>query len=392
MDRPKNNGLLTCGIYKNISSGGFQFYLYPLQEMISGKDKDLIRQCALQADLTSRLQPAQLEVVHRNGWLQMLAPASIGGGEWDLPSVIRLEEELAEVDGSTAWVVTLCAGAAWFTGFISSPAATEILSTPLLCIAGSGANGIAIVEEEQYILSGEWAHASGAPWATHFTANAQVKKNEELVLNPDGSPYIKSFIVPRDGVQLIESWETTGMRATASKRYAITDCKIRADHTFEILAKNAVAEGPLYQFPFMALAELTLAANLSGITSNFLVLAQAAIEQRKEPRTGQSLAEFESVSYLMADAYKNLQEHRNIFYSTLDTAWAKVMADAKLTNDMKVQITVDSLNLVSQCRHIVNSIYPYCGLRAAMQGNLLNLAWRDFQTASQHSLLLSYKA
>jgi hypothetical protein len=46
-----------------------------------------------------------------------------------------------------------------------------------------------------------------------------------------------------------------------------------------------------------------------------------------------------------------------------------------------------SLALAKQAQHIVNVLYPYCGLRAASPDTEINRVWRDLHTASQHALL-----
>jgi len=47
-----------------------------------------------------------------------------------------------------------------------------------------------------------------------------------------------------------------------------------------------------------------------------------------------------------------------------------------------------SLALAAAARNAVDSVYPYCGLRAAQQDADINRVWRDFHTATQHGLLL----
>src|SRR6185437_5279658 len=105
------------------------------------------------------------------------------------PEMVRLEEDISRVDGSTGWTVTLCSGAGWFAGFFPtgpvgqsvSPASeelTRLFSDPRLCIAGSGAaTGEAHLVSGSYRISGRWAYASGSPHATAFTANCVIWKD-----------------------------------------------------------------------------------------------------------------------------------------------------------------------------------------------------------------------
>src|SRR5690606_14262993 len=113
-----------------------------------------------------------------------------------LPQAVRLEEALAWADGSLGWTLTLCAGANWFAGFLDSGLAKEIFADKKVCLAGSGAaTGTAEVIPEGYLLHGKWRYATGAPHATMITANCVITEDGKPLLNIDGSPVIKAFVV-----------------------------------------------------------------------------------------------------------------------------------------------------------------------------------------------------
>src|SRR5690606_26840694 len=118
-----------------------------------------------------------------------------GGEEKTLPEILRIIEGLAKADGSLAWTVTLCSGAAWFSGFLDKQLATEIFINPQACFAGSGAvGGTATKTSKGYLINGFWEYASGALHATIFTANCILKDNKgNSCLDNNGKEIIKSF-------------------------------------------------------------------------------------------------------------------------------------------------------------------------------------------------------
>ena len=69
----------------------------------------------------------------------MYVPKAYGGLGLSLPEILRIEEGLSWADGSTAWVVTLCSGAAWFIGFLNIDLGKNISENDQGCFAGSGA-------------------------------------------------------------------------------------------------------------------------------------------------------------------------------------------------------------------------------------------------------------
>ena len=106
--------------------------------IVSGRDVRRIARHAPAADAARFLHPAQQALLHQRGWLTMLAPRSAGGAELPLPQVVRLEEAVAAIDGSMGWVLTLCAGAGWFAGFLEPELAKTIIGTPRACLGGYG--------------------------------------------------------------------------------------------------------------------------------------------------------------------------------------------------------------------------------------------------------------
>jgi alkylation response protein AidB-like acyl-CoA dehydrogenase len=133
-----------------------------------------------------------LTLIERRDWFRLLAPRALGGIEVALPQVVQLEEGIAEADGSCGWVVTLCAGAGWFAGFLPPALAREVVATPGMCLAGSGAaTGVAQRTADGWRIDGRcWGHATGAPHASHFTCNAA------LCVSASHAFEIRDLVVP----------------------------------------------------------------------------------------------------------------------------------------------------------------------------------------------------
>ena len=367
-----------------------------MSALILPRDAARIALDAAAADRAGWLSVRQQGLLHRRGWLRMLAPRAAGGLELPLPEAVRLEEAVAAIDGSMAWVLTLCAGAGWFAGFMPPAVARAIVGTRRLCVAGSGAvGGVADIEgagqfddaATAYRISGRWDYASGAPMATHLTLNAVVRRHGQALLDAQGAPLVRAFIVPRRLVKLTPSWGSMGLRASASHSYTIEAAAIDGGHGFRIDAASATAPGPLYRFPFMALAFVTLSANLAGMAAHFLALAAPAIGRRRHGASGLPLLQAPGVAERLAQAGAQLAAARSHFYALLDAAWHDVAAGATMPAAQSQALEAASKALVEAARAAVDGIYPYCGLAAAGDTEI-NRVWRDFHTATQHSLML----
>ena len=224
--------------------------LHTAIDTLSARDARRIARHAPAADAARFLHPAQQALLHRRGWLTMLAPRNAGGAELPLPQVVRLEEAVAAIDGSMGWVLTLCAGAGWFAGFLAPDMARAIIGTPRVCLGGSGAaTGYAEEEGDGYRITGSWDYASGAPMATHFTLNARLQRDGQPLLDAEGKPRIRAFLVPAALVHLVPSWNSIGMRASASHSYRIDGAWLGKEHGFTLRPDTATADGPCTATP-----------------------------------------------------------------------------------------------------------------------------------------------
>ena len=356
---------------------------------LSSRDTARISRHADHADEARWLHPVQQALIHRRGWLRMLAPRALGGQELALPQVVRMEEALARIDGSMAWTVTLCAGAGWFAGFLDPDLARAILATPRVCLAGSGApTGTAAREGEGWRIDGQWEYASGAPMATHFTFNAVLHDGGAPLLDAFGQPRIQAFVVPADLVEIVPNWRTLGLRATASHAYKVERRWIHARHGFATDPAGARAPGPLYRFPFMAFAFVTLAANVAGMGAHFLDLARESVAHRRNRfGKGEALIEVPSVRAVLEDAGAALEGAGGRLYALLDTTWERVAAGDQVTERESAALQALAMDWVNTARRAVDTLYPYCGLHAAREDSAINRVWRDFHTGSQHALL-----
>lgn len=344
---------------------------------------DTIRKYTDEAEQLGRLHPKQLELIYEQQWFNLLAPKVYGGLQKSLPEIIKTEEALSWADGSLGWVVTLCSGAGFFGGYISADIASEIFADKEVCLAGSGADtGTATKHKGGYIINGNWKYASGVHHATHITINCQIIDAGGKEVSKNGVPLIRSFIIDRPYVQLQPGWKYMGMIATGSDAYKIEQVYVPQNRCFEIAPQAAIIKDKLYHYPFLQLAEVTLAANLSGMAVNFTDLCADAFDYKATNLRRVSLKNAELMMEERQCAINLLNEARLIFHDAVNRSWG----DVENVDYLKA-VSSASRILARIARETVDELYPYCGLLAASPDTAINRVWRDIHTASQHSLL-----
>lgn len=357
-----------------------------MNNILSTRIKETIDTYAPLSEERGALHEELLKLAYENNWFKLFVPAVYGGPGLLLPEILRLEEALAAADGSLGWTVTLCSGAGWFAGFLDPGLATELFADPEVCFAGSGAvGGTAVDCGDGYLIQGDWNYASGASHATVFTANCRMHdKAGNPILDDGGQAQVRSFILKREEVTVVSGWSYFGLVATGSHAFTVEQVKVPLNRTFEI-NKEIQLDDQGFDYPFLQLAEMTLAVNSLGMAQHFLRLVHSSFERRTGQKryTAAQVAFFGKV-FNRCDA--ELQSLRTAFYNIFEQSWQELGA-GMVTDETLVEVSRVSRELAHCARRVADELFPYCGLEAAKKETEINRVWRDLHTASQHSLL-----
>lgn len=342
-----------------------------------------IRRCAETAESERILHKNQLQTIYDHRWFKMFIPTKYGGLGFSLSEALQLEEALSWADGSAGWVVTLCAGAGWFSGFIKPEIAEAFLTGDKVCIAGSGAvTGNAEETSKGYLINGVWKYASGALHATAFTLNCNITRNQRPVYNDDGSPKIATFILKANEVSILHTWNAMGMIATGSHSFEVKDLLVPLDRMFLIRPDTTLLEDPVYRYPFLQLAETTLAVNMSGMACRFLDLAEEILHTKAAVKPLNLL----NISDTLINAKTGLTECRINFFDIVHISQKALESEGSISDTLLKKVSSASYGLVNHTRECLYKLYPLCGLAAAFNDQEINRVWRNFQTAGQHAL------
>jgi hypothetical protein len=201
----------------------------------------------------------------------------------------------------------------------------------------------------------------------------------------DGQPLVRPFLFLREEVEVLDNWRAVGLVATGSHGFAVSGVEVPAERAFVIDANAAADTSPLYRYPFLPLAEATLAVNSCGMAFHFLDCF-GELFTRREARGHLSAAAVNEVRSVLEQGRRELVSVRVAFYTTLDASWAALVAGTSGAGFFDA-VSRDSHALAAAARQWVDRLYPFAGLGAAHVGSEINRVWRDLHTASQHPLL-----
>jgi len=333
------------------------------------------------------LVKGQLDLIFKNNWFNIWVPKSFNGLELSFTDGLRLLEELAYWDAGFAWTITLCAGANMFVGFINPDLAKELWEDPKVCFGGSGKiGGKAIMDGDDYIISGSWNYATGAPHLTHFTLNAEIIIEDNSWESKSVDPIHYSFFVPKEQVLIHYDWDSFGLECTASHSFSLNNVRVSKEHAFILDPEFKTNLSPLFRIPFLPFAQLTLFMNYAGMFRRFLDLMEKYyFEKSKDPVWSK---EFSKIRFKELDEVQILIEKEVIQIIELSkTLWEMAVNSLVIDKMLSHEIENATKKAVKIIREKTVHLFPYAGIRAAQKENELNIVFRNLFTATQHSLL-----
>ena len=348
---------------------------------------ELIKTNAAKAEKDKKLTKKQLDLIYSQDWFRLLTPTPYGGKQKALPEVLQIMEALAWADGSTGWTMGLCAIAGWHGAFIHPEVAGEIFKDARNMVSCSrAASGTAELKDAGFEINGTWLHASGASDASTIIANCIVTKNGTPVLKESNQPQILSFPFYKHEITQLQTWKSMGMLATSSDGFEVKNLIVPTNRAFEV-AQDQKVSGKLYHFPYLQLMEAGLAAIISGLTLHFVDLCNEHFVWKTTP-AGIIMKDDHVVQGDVDRLMRKFEVAREKLYYGVSLLWQSCVESRPLYPSVLNKVSAATAHLCQISRETINELYPYCGLKVTEMDNEINRVWRDFQTASQHNLLV----
>ena len=210
-----------------------------------------IRSCADEIEAARELPKALFEALADAGLFHLVLPRSLGCPELDLPTYIRVLEELGKADASTAWCVNQAAIFGTYAARMPRDVARGIwLDTPRSVVANSPApTARAVVVPGGYRVTGRQGFSTGCRHAAWIAVHAQVIENGEPRRERNGQPEARYLFVPASEAELLDTWHVRGMRGTGTHHFAVNDVFVPAERTVLSVTAPLLEHGPLYLIP-----------------------------------------------------------------------------------------------------------------------------------------------
>jgi alkylation response protein AidB-like acyl-CoA dehydrogenase len=344
----------------------------------------LIAREADEIERTRRLTAPVVSALIENGLYRALLPQSLGGAEAPPEIFMRMLEEVAKADASTAWCLGQCSVCAITAAYLDPDAAREIFNVaPGILAWGAIAHAVHVVPGG-YRATGRWDFASGSRQASWLGAHVHIVEADGAKrLKPNGTPEVRTILFPIERATMYDVWDVIGLSGTGTDSYSVDNLFI--PEKFATLRDDPAAlreQGTLYRLTTYTLFGLGFAAVSIGVARATLDAA-VNLARGKESFGIKAMRENNAVQGAIGRAEGNLRAARAYLYATADEVWRDLTRTGNLTEDQRLALRLASTWTIHQAASVVDAAYHMAGATAVFSANKFERRFRDMHAIAQ---------
>ncbi len=359
--------------------------------MVLENVRDLLPGLAERAVATedARRVPARsIAELQAAGVFTMLQPSRYGGLEDHPVNFYEVVRAIASVCGSTGWVASVMGVHPWQLALFPEAAQDDVWGEgPDVLLASSYAPVGRLVEVDGgYRLSGRWSFSSGCDHAAWLLLGA-------LVTGPGGDPVdFITTLVRRSEVEIIDVWDTIGLRGTGSNDIVVRDVFVpsyRAMRNFEHSRLSGpgqqVNTGPLYRMPFGAVFTNTVTAPILGTVQGCLDTYVATMRERHRLSLGGGrFLEDPFAHVALARAASEIDASILQMERNMNELHAAAAAGREIPMELRLRARRDQVRGTERALTAIDMLFKTAGGNSLRSDHPIGRAWRDAHAGSVH--------
>lgn len=337
---------------------------------------------------TTHLPPAVMDAFHASGLFRCLQPKAWGGMELPFIAYFDLPEILGRGDASAAWTfANLASHHRNLTQWDDRAQADVWVDNPDAGIA----SGIAYAQgrgtriDGGLRLTGQWGFSSGVDVSTWNMLACVVMEGDKPV------DWVMN-LVPASDYEVVDDWQTLGLRGTGSRTVRCKDVFVpahralsmhvaRSGHFFPGLNTHT---NPMYKVPTPALGGYCIAGALIGNAQAAVDATIAAVKARSTHYTNAKMRDFQTVQLRVGAAAAKIDGVRAWFRGDCLAAAARYEAGGVLEIEEKLRYKRNVAVGMKLVHEAVDSLYEMAGAQGIYDNEPLQRIFRDAHAGAAH--------
>lgn len=347
---------------------------------------DLALSAREETETCRKIAPTVVKKLSELSLFRMGLPKSLGGWQGNPVETLKVYETLASAEASVAWIVWNNHLACTFGRFLDEPSMKEIYSDPSHVYANSARpEGIAKQTAEGYTVSGQWTLVSGCELADWFVLRCLViSDGSPTTLGPGAN--LKLFFIPKEDVEVIDTWHVGGLNGTGSHDIVIKDAFVQeryaVDFDSPVAIDNAYSRLPIGCINAAGCAAMALGV-LKAATDELIQICLEKVTPGKSP----DLRDRAAVQATIAKSKTLLASRRAQLHNSVEVLWNEAQQQNAFTDIQLADVWAAACEAAREARTMVSEIYAVAGTVSLYKKHRIERAHRDIHAILQHGIV-----
>jgi indole-3-acetate monooxygenase len=346
-----------------------------------------IREAVADIDRERRLPAPLVDEMVQAGIFHLLLPESMGGAELNPITAAQVVEEIAMADASVGWCVMLAHQSVVFAGLLPAKDAAEIWGNGGIVAGTARPIGRAVVTQdpaEGYIVSGRWPFASGSSHGTWFMGECIVYEGDSPRKDAQGNDVTRAVFVPRSEVTVYDTWDSLGLRGTASNDFSVERAFVPASRGFQMLVDEPKHPWALYRV--LPLVFMNHGSHALGVARGALASATEIISTRKG-WGDQPLRDQPRFQVALAEATALVESARHYLYDVCGELWSTALSGDDPPALLRSRVRLAASHAMKTSLEAVDLLHGLVATAGVFRGAPIERQFRDLHTAAAHVMI-----
>jgi alkylation response protein AidB-like acyl-CoA dehydrogenase len=360
-----------------------------LKAIVDGLEP-LLCETAPEAEAARMLPRRSIDALRESGLFRIWIPETLGGWGVDPVTACRIFEDIARIDSAASWSVQMSNGVAALGRFFCDQGVEEIYDGGNKIMADAFAPpGQAVPVEGGHRLTGQFPFGSGCRHADWFMALGLIMEDGQPRM-VEGQPVIRIFAFAMSDAQVVDNWDTLGMRGTGSDDVKVEDLFVPEHLSTPLVpieqAANA-AWSPVMNNVSVWHIVASIATTPLGVAAaavdEFVAVAQAKTAAYQTETVGRHAL----THYRVGQTRAMLNAARAGLYDALAKAWADAEAGTFITSERKCDLQLAASFATRTACDAIETLAGSAGANAFRHASKLTRHLRDLRTVTQHAYI-----
>lgn len=360
-------------------------------EEVIQRARDLIpflKEQAPKAEADRKIPDETVAKMQEAGLFRVLQPKRWGGYEMDPQVFFECQLAIAEGCMSTAWIYGVIAVHNWQIALFDLKAQEDVWKDDTSVLIASSYMPVGKVEpvEGGFKFSGRWAFSSGCEHCDWAFLGGVVPPTAD---NPN--PDYRTFMVPKEDYEILDTWHTFGLKGTGSKDVVIKDAFVPEYRTHSsldgFLGTNPGIDSktvPLYQVPFGQIFPRAVSSASIGALQGAINFYKEVAAVRVGTNTGSKTAEDPHAQMAVAHAQALVDKLKLKLLSNFDLLMENARKGEQTDMNTRIQYRYEASTVPEECLQAVLELQKMLGGRAIFTSSTLQRFVLDILAGRAH--------